>query len=101
MQILQKSLPETYIIKPRVIGDERGFFMETYQAKKFIEFGLPADFVQDTHSGSSRGNLRGLPYQIQHAQGKLVRVVAGSVFDVAEDLRKSSPTFEKWVGKIQ
>ncbi len=98
MQIIKTSIPETFIIEPKVFGDERGFFMETYQAKKFIEFGISSDFVQDNHSGSGRGILRGLHYQIQHAQGKLVRVVSGSVFDVAVDIRKSSPTYGKWVG---
>ena len=98
MQISKTSIPETFIIEPKVFGDERGFFMETYQAKKFEEFGLPTEFVQDNHSGSSRGILRGLHYQIQKAQGKLVRVVSGSIYDVAVDLRKSSPTFGKWVG---
>ena len=98
MQIINTSIPETFIIEPKVFGDERGFFMETYQAKKFLDFGITSDFVQDNHSGSGRGILRGLHYQIQHAQGKLVRVVSGSVFDVAVDIRKSSPTYGKWVG---
>jgi dTDP-4-dehydrorhamnose 3,5-epimerase len=97
MQITPTSLPEVMLIKPQVFGDERGFFMETYQAKKFAQAGLPVDFVQDNHSGSRRGILRGLHYQVRQAQGKLVRVVSGEIVDVAVDIRKSSANFGKWV----
>jgi dTDP-4-dehydrorhamnose 3,5-epimerase len=98
MQILRTSIPEILILEPKVFGDERGFFMETYQARQFAELGLPTQFVQDNHSGSRKGILRGLHYQICQAQGKLVRVISGEIFDVAVDLRKTSPTFGKWVG---
>jgi dTDP-4-dehydrorhamnose 3,5-epimerase len=81
-----------------VYGDERGFFMETYQYERFCDAGIPYRFVQDNHSGSRRGTLRGLHYQIQQPQGKLVRVIAGEIFDVAVDLRRTSPTFGKWEG---
>jgi dTDP-4-dehydrorhamnose 3,5-epimerase len=86
------------IIEPRVFGDERGFFYESYNQRAMIAAGITAEFVQDNHSRSARGVLRGLHYQTQHTQGKLVRVISGSVYDVAVDLRKSSPTFGKWVG---
>jgi dTDP-4-dehydrorhamnose 3,5-epimerase len=86
------------IIEPKVFGDERGFFYESYNRKAMTAAGIPDDFVQDNHSRSARGVLRGLHYQTQHTQGKLVRVISGSVYDVAVDLRKSSPTFGKWVG---
>ncbi len=98
MNITPTSIPDILLIEPRVFGDARGFNMETYQAKVFAEAGIHADFVQDNHSGSQKGTLRGLHYQIQHPQGKLVRVVSGIVFDVAVDLRRSSQTFGKWVG---
>jgi len=98
MKLIPTSLPGVLIIEPRVFRDERGFFLETYHAQRYREAGLDAAFVQDNHSRSTRGVLRGLHYQIQHAQGKLVRVVAGEVFDVAVDLRRSSPHFRKWVG---
>jgi dTDP-4-dehydrorhamnose 3,5-epimerase len=98
MQISKTSIPEILILEPKVFGDERGFFMETYQARQFMDMGLPTQFVQDNHSGSRLGILRGLHYQIRQAQGKLVRVISGEVFDVAVDLRKTSPTFGKWVG---
>ncbi len=93
-------IPDVVLIEPRLFGDQRGFFMETYQQKIFAEHGITAQFVQDNHSGSRRGTLRGLHYQIQQAQGKLVRAVAGEIFDVAVDLRRSSPTFGQWVGEI-
>lgn len=93
-------IPDVVLIEPRLFGDQRGFFMETYQQKVFAEHGITAQFVQDNHSGSRRGTLRGLHYQIQQAQGKLVRAVAGEIFDVAVDLRRSSPTFGQWVGEI-
>lgn len=98
MRIIQTSIPDLLILEPKVFGDERGFFMETYQARQFSELGLPTHFVQDNHSGSRQGTLRGLHYQIRQAQGKLVRVVSGEIFDIAVDLRKSSPSFGKWVG---
>jgi dTDP-4-dehydrorhamnose 3,5-epimerase len=100
MQVIKTSIPEILIFEPRVFGDERGFFMETYQARQFIELGLPTQFTQDNHSGSRRGILRGLHYQIRQSQGKLMRVISGEVFDVAVDLRKISPTFGKWVGAM-
>jgi len=93
-------IPDVVLIEPRLFGDQRGFFMETYQQKVFAEHGITAQFVQDNHSGSRRGTLRGLHYQIRQAQGKLVRAVAGEIFDVAVDLRRSSPTFGQWVGEI-
>jgi len=98
MNIRKTAIPDVLIIEPKVFADERGFFMETFHARKFAEHGLPQNFVQDNHSGTKRGTLRGLHYQIQQAQGKLVRVVVGEVFDVAVDLRKSSPTFGQWAG---
>jgi len=96
MEFISTSIPDIILIKPRVFGDERGFFLESYQARRFLEAGIEADFVQDNHSGSKQGILRGLHYQIRHAQGKLVRVVSGEIFDVAVDIRRSSPTFGKW-----
>lgn len=92
------AIPDVLIIEPKVFGDERGFFLESYQKTKFVEHGIFADFVQDNHSKSIRGVLRGLHYQIQQPQGKLVRVIAGEIFDVAVDIRRGSPTFGKWVG---
>jgi dTDP-4-dehydrorhamnose 3,5-epimerase len=95
------SLPGVLILEPKVFGDDRGFFFESFNARAFEQAtGLKREFVQDNHSRSSVGVLRGLHYQIQHAQGKLVRVVAGEVFDVAVDIRKSSPTFGQWVGVV-
>ena len=93
MKFTPISIPDIILIEPKVYGDDRGFFMETYQAKDFAEMCLPTRFVQDNHSGSRQGTLRGLHYQIKHAQGKLVRVVVGEVFDVAVDIRRSSPNF--------
>ncbi|MFP4894746.1 dTDP-4-dehydrorhamnose 3,5-epimerase [Paraburkholderia sp. EG304] len=99
IQVTPTSLPEVKIIEPKVFGDARGFFFESFNALEFAEKVEPGVvFVQDNHSRSARGVLRGLHYQIQHAQGKLVRVVEGEVFDVAVDIRKSSPNFGKWVG---
>jgi dTDP-4-dehydrorhamnose 3,5-epimerase len=91
-------MPDVILIEPRVFADERGFFLESYQKQRFTEAGISFDFVQDNHSKSEQGVLRGLHYQIQQPQGKLVRVIAGEIFDVAVDIRKSSPTFGKWVG---
>ena len=99
MKVIQTAIPDLLILEPKVFGDTRGFFMESFNARSFQEAtGLNVDFVQDNHSRSAKGVLRGLHYQIQQAQGKLVRVVRGSVFDVAVDLRKGSPTFGKWEG---
>jgi len=93
------ALPEVKLIEPKVFGDARGFFFESFNAKEFAEkVGVDVAFVQDNHSRSAKGVLRGLHYQIEHAQGKLVRVVSGEVFDVAVDIRRSSPDFGKWVG---
>lgn len=99
--VIPGSIPEVLVLVPKVFGDSRGFFYESFNARDFTEAtGVDAKFVQDNHSKSARGVLRGLHYQIQHPQGKLVRVLQGEVFDVAVDLRKSSPTFGKWVGEI-
>lgn len=100
MEFLETDLPGVILIVPVVHSDDRGYFMETWQARQFSEAGIYAEFVQDNFSLSSRGTLRGLHYQIEQPQGKLVRVVSGEVFDVAVDLRKSSATFGKWVGHI-
>lgn len=100
MKFISTRIPGLVIIEPTVFGDERGFFMETFHSTKFKDAGITAHFVQDNHSKSSRGILRGLHYQIKHAQGKLVRVVAGEVFDVAVDLRHDSPTCGQWVGEV-
>jgi dTDP-4-dehydrorhamnose 3,5-epimerase len=98
MNILETALPGVLIIEPRVFGDERGFFMETWNAEAFRAAGLDLSFVQDNHSRSSAGVLRGLHYQLTRPQGKLVRVTAGAVYDVAVDLRRSSAHFGRWVG---
>jgi len=100
MRFLPTEIPEVLLIEPRVFGDSRGFFMETWHAAKFAAAGLDLNFVQDNHSKSVQGTLRGLHYQIEKPQGKLVRVISGEVFDVAVDLRKNSPTFGRWVGDI-
>jgi dTDP-4-dehydrorhamnose 3,5-epimerase len=101
MQVVQTAIPEVLIIEPQVFGDERGFFFESFNQQKFESLtGVKANFVQDNHSKSAVNVLRGLHYQIQQPQGKLVRVVAGEVFDVAVDLRRQSKTFGKWVGVI-
>ena len=98
MKIIETEIPDLLIIEPKVFGDDRGFFMESWNAKTFREAGLDIEFVQDNHSRSSRGVLRGLHYQKPGPQGKLVRVTAGAVYDVVVDLRRSSPAFGKWVG---
>jgi len=99
MKAIQTDIPGLVILEPRVFGDERGFFFESYNRRAFREAtGLDPDFVQDNHSRSARGVLRGLHYQVKRAQGKLVRVVAGEVWDAVVDLRRSSPTFGKWMG---
>lgn len=99
MTVHQTSLPGVLLIEPRVFGDARGFFLETYRAQKLADFGVPA-FVQDNHSRSLRGVLRGLHYQVVQPQGKLVMVARGEVFDVAVDIRKGSPTFGQWYGAV-
>ncbi len=99
MKVIRTEIPEVLIIEPNVFGDDRGFFMESYNRSTWIEkTGVELEFVQDNHSRSDRGVLRGLHYQIRQPQGKLVRVTAGEVFDVAVDLRRSSPTFGRWAG---
>ena len=99
MRATPTAIPDVLIIEPKVFGDDRGFFYESFNAKAFEQAtGLKRNFVQDNHSKSTKNVLRGLHYQIQQAQGKLVRVVQGAVFDVAVDIRKSSPTFGQWVG---
>ena len=100
MQFTPTTISDVILIEPRVFGDQRGFFMETYQSIIFAENGITAQFLQDNHSGSQRGTLRGLHYQIRKTQGKLLRVVSGEIFDAAVDLRQSSPTFGQWVGEI-
>ncbi|MBA3003345.1 MAG: dTDP-4-dehydrorhamnose 3,5-epimerase [Desulfurivibrio sp.] len=100
MRFLPTEISEVLLIEPQVFGDSRGFFMETWHAAKFAAAGLDCNFVQDNHSMSVQGTLRGLHYQIRKPQGKLVRVISGEVFDVAVDLRKSSPFFGRWVGEI-
>ena len=99
MRFIPTRIPDVSCIEPTVFGDDRGFLMETWQSAKFAAAGIVATFVQDNHSRSRRGTLRGLHYQLNHPQGKLVRCVAGSVFDVAVDLRRGSPTFGQWVGQ--
>jgi dTDP-4-dehydrorhamnose 3,5-epimerase len=98
MEVITTAIPDLLLFKPKVFGDERGFFLETFRESWFSERDIPVTFVQDNHSSSSRGVLRGLHYQINNPQGKLVRVTAGEVYDVAVDMRKNSPTFGKSVG---
>ena len=98
MNILTTSLPGVLVIEPDVHRDGRGFFLETYHHKKYREAGIPVAFMQDNYSRSTQGTLRGLHAQIQHPQGKLIRVSQGEVFDVAVDIRRGSPTFSQWVG---
>ncbi len=98
MELERLAIPDVCLLSPQVFGDERGFFLESWNKYTFKNLGLDIDFVQDNHSCSRQGVLRGLHYQIEHPQGKLVRVVEGEVFDVAVDLRRSSPTFARWVG---
>jgi dTDP-4-dehydrorhamnose 3,5-epimerase len=101
MNVIPLAIPDVLLIEPKVFGDDRGFFLESYSRQRFNET-LDKDitFVQDNHSLSSKGVLRGLHYQIQNAQGKLIRVVSGEIFDVAVDIRSGSPTFGKWVGEV-
>ena len=98
MRFIPTVIPDVILIEPKVFADERGFFLESYQKQRFSKAGIALDFVQDNHSKSQQGVLRGLHYQIQRPQGKLIRVIAGEVFDVVVDIRKSSPTFGQWVG---
>jgi dTDP-4-dehydrorhamnose 3,5-epimerase len=100
MKFIATRIPDVVIVEPRAFGDARGFFMETWQKQKFAAGGIAAEFVQDNHSSSRQWVLRGLHYQIECAQGKLVRVTQGEVFDVAVDMRRSSPTFGQWVGEV-
>jgi dTDP-4-dehydrorhamnose 3,5-epimerase len=98
LNFIPTPIPGILLIEPKVFQDERGFFLESYQKEKFSEAGIPFDFVQDNHSKSCQGVLRGLHYQIQQSQGKLVRVIAGEIYDVAVDIRRHSPTFGRWFG---
>lgn len=98
MKFTPASIPDVILVEPKVYADQRGFFMETWQARVFAAAGIDAPFVQDNHSKSAFGTLRGLHYQIRQPQGKLVRVIAGEVFDVAVDLRRHAPSFGEWVG---
>jgi len=98
MQFEPTAIPDVVLIRPRIFGDARGFFLESWEARKFAAAGLDVKFVQDNHSHSARHTLRGLHYQIEQAQGKLVRVVAGAVYDVVVDIRRSSPDFGRWLG---
>jgi dTDP-4-dehydrorhamnose 3,5-epimerase len=98
MKLIPTEIPDVVVIEPQVFGDHRGFFVETWSERAFADAGLDVSFVQDNWSRSTRGILRGLHYQIRHAQGKLVRVTQGEVFDVAVDMRRASPTFGAWVG---
>ena len=99
-EVIKTPIKDLVVIQPKVFGDERGFFLETYNKKSFEELGLTMEFVQDNHSKSKKGVLRGLHFQTQNTQGKLVRVAKGSVYDVAVDLRKDSETFGKWYGVL-
>ena len=100
MQVTPTALPDVLLVEPRVFGDDRGFFYESWNRRAFAAAGIDVDFVQDNHSRSRRGVLRGLHYQVEHAQGKLVRAVAGEVFDVVVDLRRSSPAFGRSLGVV-
>ncbi len=100
MEIIKTSIPEVIVFVPPVFVDSRGYFLETYQQHKYAAAGIPKPFVQDNQSYSTKNVLRGLHFQLRHPQGKLVRVIQGSVFDVAIDIRKNSPTFGKWHGEI-
>lgn len=100
MNVIKTPLPGVLLIEPKVFGDRRGYFMETFQAERYREAGIKADFVQDNFSHSQGGVVRGLHYQLHHPQAKLVSVISGEVFDVAVDIRQGSPTFGKWFGAI-
>lgn len=100
MKLIPTSLPDVLLVEPKVFGDARGFFFESWNQRTFAESGIDARFVQDNHSRSTQGVLRGLHYQLRQPQGKLVRVLSGSIFDVAVDIRRSSPRFGKWIGVV-
>ena len=100
MEFVPTKIPEVVLIKPKLFEDPRGFFLETFREDTFAKAGIQEKFVQENHSASQKGVLRGLHYQIRHTQGKLVRVIAGEIYDVAVDIRRSSPTFGQWVGII-
>lgn len=100
MKTFQTAIPDVLIFEPKVFEDSRGFFMEIYRNENLSKIGIPTHFVQENHSGSIKGVLRGLHYQIQQPQGKLVRVCQGEIFDVAVDIRRDSPTFGEWVGVV-
>jgi dTDP-4-dehydrorhamnose 3,5-epimerase len=98
VNVTPTAIPDVLVIEPKVFGDSRGFFLETWNQRAFSGAGVRAGFVQDNHSRSARNVLRGLHYQLQQAQGKLVRVIAGEIYDVAVDIRRNSPTFRRWIG---
>lgn len=100
MEFVPTRLPDVIVIRPKVFEDARGFFMDTWHRQRFEQEGIDASFVQDSHSGSKMGTIRGLHYQIKQAQGKLIRVVKGEAFDVAVDIRRSSPDFGQWAGEV-
>lgn len=100
MKISSTSIPDVLLLEPKIYGDDRGFFMETYREEELSRLNVPCHFVQDNHSGSRQGVLRGLHYQVKHAQGKLIRVNRGEIFDVAVDIRRNSPTFGRWLGIV-
>ncbi len=100
MQLIPTAIPDVVVLEPKLFGDDRGFFYESWSERTFQQLGLPTRFVQDNHSRSLRGVLRGIHYQLHQPQGKLVRVLLGEVYDVAVDLRRASPTFGKWVGEF-
>lgn len=100
MEFIPTKIPDVILIEPKIFGDERGFFLETFRENKFIEAGISEKFVQENHSSSQKGVLRGLHYQTKQTQGKLVRAIAGEILDIAVDIRRSSPTFGEWVGII-
>jgi len=98
MKVIPTEIPEVVLIEPQLFRDERGFFLESYNRQKYREAGIELEFVQDNHSRSQRGTIRGLHAQINRPQGKLIRVIEGEIFDVAVDVRRGSPTFKQWVG---
>jgi len=100
LEKIETAIPGVLLLRPKVFGDDRGFFFESYHQKRFEDLGIAENFVQDNHSRSRRGTVRGLHYQLSHPQAKLCRVIAGEVFDVAVDIRRGSPTFGKWVGAV-
>jgi dTDP-4-dehydrorhamnose 3,5-epimerase len=100
MEFVPTRLPDVIVIRPKVFEDARGFFMDTWHRQRFEQEGIDANFVQDSHSGSKAGTIRGLHYQIKQAQGKLIRVVKGEAFDVAVDIRRTSPDFGQWAGEV-